>query len=124
MRRLTAAVLVAVSVLLTAGQSVAVGPDDGVWLVHQTAPGYPAFQYYVSVHQNGTTVVIMSAYGDGTWDFGIGTRSGATVQGTLYDSITGAAYGTATVTLTSSTTFSGSANVAGVVWSLSGSKLF
>jgi hypothetical protein len=124
MMRLAAAVLIAVCVLLTAGQSAAVGPDDGIWLVLQSNPTHGAFQYYTSVHQNGATVVLMSAYGNGTWDFGIGTRSGNTVQGVAYDAVTGVAYGTVSVTLTSSTTFSGQANIGGVVWSLSGVKLF
>ena len=124
MRRLTAAVLVAVSVLLTAGQSAAVGPDDGIWFVLQSNPAQGAFSYYVSVHQNGATVVLMNAYGNGAWDFGIGTRSGNTFQGTGYNAVTGVPLGTGTITLTSSTTFSGTTNVGGVVWSLAGSKLF
>jgi hypothetical protein len=111
-------------VLLAAGPSVAAGPDDGIWFVVQSNPTHGAFQYYTSVHQNGVTVVLMSAYGNGRWDFGIGTRSGNTVEGTAYDAVTGAAYGTFSVTLTSSTTFNGHVVIDGVVWSLSGSKLF
>jgi len=123
MKRVLTAAIIAATVLLTAGQSAAVGPDDGVWLVHQSGPQYE-FQFFASIHQNGATVVVVNAYQDGTWDYSIGTRSGATVQGTGYDPITGATYGTYSVTLTSGTTFSGQANVGGVVWSVSGTKLF
>jgi len=124
MMRLAAAVLIAVCVLLTAGQSVATGPDDGIWFVVQSNPQRGVFQFYTSFHQNGATVVVINAFGNGGWAFGIGTRSGNTVQAILYDAVTGAAYGTGSVTLTSSTTFSGQVNVGGEVWSLVGSKLF
>ena len=124
MKRVLTAAIVAAFMLLTVGQSAAVGPDDGVWLVVQSSQQYGTFQFFASIHQNGATVVIMNAYQDGAWDYSIGTRSGATVQGTGYDPITGATYGTYSVTLTSCTTFSGQANVLGVVWSVSGTKLF
>ena len=123
-KRVLFVAILTTSVLFTASISAATGPDDGIWLVLQSNPQHGAFTYYVSVHQNGAVVVVMNAYGNGAWDFGIGTRSGNTFQGTLYNPITGAAYGTGTVTLTSSTTFSGQANIGGVVWSLAGSKLF
>ena len=124
MKRTIAAVLFAVNVLLTAGHSAAVGPDDGVWLVLQSNPQQGAFSYYVSMHQNGAVLVVMLAHGNGVWEFGIGTRSGNTFQETSYNAVTGAPFGTWTATLTSSTTLSGSAVVGGVVWSLAGSKLF
>ena len=121
---LCAAIVTASVLLLTASISTATGPDDGIWFVVQSNPQHGVLQYYTSLHQNGSTVVIMNAFGNGSWNFGIGARSGNSVQGTLYNAVTGAADGTASVTLTSSTTFSGQANIGGVVWSLAGSKLF
>jgi hypothetical protein len=121
-KRVLCAAIVTASVLLMAGQSVATGPDDGIWFVVQSNPQRGVFQLYTSVHQNGTTVVLISLYGNGAWDFGIGTRSGDTAQGTGY-TVSGLPIGTFSVTLTSSTTFSGQAIVGGVVWSLVGSKL-
>jgi len=58
---------------------------------------------YVSVHQNGATVVTINVNQvTGAWSFGIGTRINNTISGTLFDS-RGFAIGTGTTTLTSST---------------------
>jgi hypothetical protein len=123
-RLLCAAIITASVLLFTAGTSTAAGPDDGIWFVVQSSPQHGVLQYYTSVHQNGSTVVIINAFGNGEWDFGVGARSGNSVQSTLCHAVTGATYGTVNVTLTSSSTFSGQAIIAGISWSLVGSKLF
>jgi hypothetical protein len=121
-------VLAAAILLLCVGHSTAVGPDDGVYQVLQSHPTFGNLSYFVSVHQNdaflpsGINIVIASLFGDTTWTYGLGRRTGATVQGTLYRP-NGTVYGTFTGALTG-TAINGSAVVSGVTFTLAGSKLF
>ncbi len=80
-------------------------PIDGVWLVEGMGTGIgPA--YYASIHQNGATVVAILLSATGEWIYVVGTRTGATVDGTAYQ-LTGQVVGPWDATLTSPATMTG-----------------
>src|SRR5206468_2961910 len=63
------------------------GPDallDGIWFVQETGPGGGPPTFYASIHQTGSTVVAILIRLDDQWTYAVGTRSGSTVQGTVF----------------------------------------
>lgn len=97
-------------------------PIAGVWFIEETGPGAPG-PHYASIHESGDTVVVILLDLDGAWTFAVGTRSGATVQGTLHLA-DGTPAGTFSVTVTGSATLTGQNTRAGTTTSLAGTKVF
>jgi len=122
MKRLLGIALAVVLTLLLTQPTSAAGPDDGIYSFVASYPGAPTVSAYISVHQNGSTVVFVVLNLNGVWDFGVGTRSGNAVSGTLY-LFTGAPYGTFNVTLAGSAV-SGQAILGGYPYSVLGARLF
>lgn len=113
----------AMLVLLPAPTVEGAGPDDGIYsFVASYHPGVPTVSAHISVHQNGSTVVFLVLNPNSVWDFGVGTRSGNVVSGTLY-LFTGEAYGTFNITLAGSAV-SGQAIIGGYPYSVLGARLF
>ena len=126
MRRL---LFIATLVVVLASPALAAGPDDGLYLLTGTAPGYATRLVYVSMHQNdaflpsGFNILILNLNPSGTsWDYGLLLRTGNTIQGTLY-APNGQAYGSAAGTL-SGGVFNGQTFIQGVLFTTTGSRLF
>lgn len=96
---------------------------QGIWLFHDTGPGIGPPTYYASIHESGATVVAVLLSPEGEWIYAIGTRSGATVQGTVYTPF-GEIYGSASITITGPTTLTGSSTTQGITTPLIGTRLF
>ena len=100
-------VVIVVVLLATFAPAIAVGPDDGVWWVVQTNSTLDvSIANYTSVHQNGSNMLMGFYKSNGFWTYGVGVRSGNTIQGTSYTP-NGQTYATWTVTI-SGNTISGS----------------
>jgi hypothetical protein len=118
-------VVVLATVLAPIGPACAAGPYDGVYTVttSNASLGYQATSISVAV-QDGSTLVVVNLFEDGTWDFGIGTFTGeTTVTGTLYRH-DGPAYGTFQITLAGGVGFSGQATFGGYTFAVDGTRVF
>lgn len=111
----------------------AAGPYDGIWVTNQSCPNGD-FSYVLSVTENdgfgtywGVTfnmVAFVLGLATGTvTNIDFGTRIDSTVQGHVFTS-SGTQLGTFTLTASSPTSFTGTAQVQGVSCSLSGTKVF
>ena len=129
MKRATLLLTMTVVCLVLSTPALAVGPDDGLYLITETNPAFAPRLVYVSVHQNdnflsnGFNILILNLNPSGTsWDYGLLRRTGNTVQGTLYGT-NGQAYGSTSGTI-SDGTVNGQVIIRGVPFTLSGSRLF
>jgi hypothetical protein len=126
---LALATLVFALVLAPIGTARAAGPFDGIYGVATANADLDYREDSISVViQNGSAVVFVNLFGDGTWDFGIGNFTSAeSVAGTLYQ-LDGTAYGTFGITfgLTSSggPAFTGVATIGGYVFGLKAVRVF
>jgi len=116
------------AVVLAAAPAIAVGPNDGVYQLVESSPSFGSFTGYASVHQNDTflaqgfNIVIGFMRGNGTWSYGLGVRSGNTIQGTSYTP-NGQTYATWTVTI-SGNTISGSSIETGYPVTITAVRVF
>jgi hypothetical protein len=130
LRALFLAIALLAGAVLTAGPAAASGPDDGVWFVNQSIAGQGTSSVFFSLHQNdaagaGFNVavgILDPATGD--WFFGLGTRSGDVVQGTVFFPQGGNAIGDFTLMFTGPTSFTGSTRIFSTTYSQTGTKLF
>lgn len=112
----------------------AAGPFDGIWFVDQSCPSVGFFRTFaISATENdafatflGVTFNLVLFVLDpitGTWNFDLATRIGSTAQGQLFTP-GGISFGTFGITASSPTSVTGTAQIQGVLCSLSGTKVF
>lgn len=113
----------------------AAGPYDGVWFTNQSCSdpdfsGMPVasvtenenFGTYWGVTFNVVVFVLDPVWGE--WTVGFGTRSGSTIQGVIFDPFFATQTGTFTLTASSPTSLTGTAQGNGVSCSITGTKVF
>lgn len=124
-RTLALAALVLAFVLTPSGPARAAGPFDGVYIVVTSNPGIGYSETSLAVLiQNGGNVAFVNLFGDGTWDFGVGTFLNATtIAGTLYQP-NGSAYGTFQVAVAGGASFAGQATFGGYTFAVNGTRAF
>jgi hypothetical protein len=119
--------------VITALPVGAAGPYDGIWFMVQDCPSAGVVATFpVSVTENdsfgtywGVTfnVVLFVLHSTGIWNVDFGTRTDSTIAGQVFNSF-GNQYGTFTVTATSPTSITGTAQIDGASCSLIGTRVF
>ncbi len=116
-------VLALMLLVATATPAVAGGPFDGVYTTTLSPPIGGVSSFFDVIIENDPTIVVVNLFLDETWTFGVGTLSGNTVQGTLFE-LNGGTTGTFSVTF-NATGFTGSImDKKGNTATLTGKKLF
>lgn len=133
-RRWRVGMLCILILMITALPVSAAGPYDGIWFTNQSCPSVGFFRTFVnSVTENdnfgtywGVTfnmVLFALDPATGTWNVDFGTRIDSTMQGVVFDPF-GTQQGTFTITASSPTSITGTAQIGGVSCSLTGTRVF